>query len=122
MSRRRALALGGTVTLGGLVAACTGTGSSTATAPSTTAAGTDAVTALLDQAPQCVMGVEETQGPYWFDVHSIRSDIREDRPGTNLQLALRVQDMTNCSVDGKAAAVSNAVVEIWHCDAGGVYS
>ncbi|MFC9359765.1 intradiol ring-cleavage dioxygenase [Rhodococcus sp. NPDC057014] len=128
ISRRRAFAVGGTVSLGGLIAACTGNGSSGTSAPATSTAAAssatsaDAVTALLDQAPQCVMAVEETQGPYWFDVDSIRSDIREDRPGTNLQLALRVQDLTNCSADGSAAVVSNAVVEIWHCDAGGVYS
>ena len=129
ISRRRALALGGTVSLGGLIAACTGngSGSTSASATSTAAASSattsaDTVTALLDQAPQCVLAVEETQGPYWFDVDSIRSDIREDRPGTKLQLALRVQDLTNCSADGSAAVVSNAVVEIWHCDAGGVYS
>ncbi|WAM17122.1 intradiol ring-cleavage dioxygenase [Rhodococcus sp. JS3073] len=130
ISRRRALAVGGTVSLGGLIAACTGNGSSstsasatsTATASSATTTSADTVTALLDQAPQCVLAVEETQGPYWFDVDSIRSDIREDRPGTDLQLALRVQDLTNCSADGSAAVVSNAVVEIWHCDAGGVYS
>jgi protocatechuate 3,4-dioxygenase beta subunit len=130
ISRRRALAVGGTVSLGGLIAACTGNGSSstsasaTSTAAASSAATTsaDTVSALLDQAPQCVMAVEETQGPYWFDVDSIRSDIREDRPGTKLQLALRVQDLTNCSADGSAAVVSNAVVEIWHCDAGGVYS
>ncbi len=35
---------------------------------------------------------------------------------------MRVQDLTNCSADGSAGAVANAVVEIWHCDAGGVYS
>jgi hypothetical protein len=29
---------------------------------------------------------EETQGPCWFDVDSIRSDLREDRPGTPLLL------------------------------------
>ncbi|OUS95665.1 protocatechuate dioxygenase [Rhodococcus sp. NCIMB 12038] len=130
ISRRRAFAVGGTVSLGGLIAACTGNASSgtsasatsTAAASSATTTSADAVTTLLDQAPQCVMAVEETQGPYWFDVDSIRSDIRKDRPGTNLQLALRVQDLTNCSADGSAAVVSNAVVEIWHCDAGGVYS
>ena len=129
ISRRRALAVGGTVSLGGLIAACTGNGSSStsASATSTAAASSaatsaDTVSALLDQAPRCVLAVEETQGPYWFDVDSIRSDIREDRPGTKLQLALRVQDLTNCSADGSAAVVSNAVVEIWHCDAGGVYS
>ncbi|MGF7121513.1 hypothetical protein J2X34_001926 [Rhodococcus sp. BE178] len=74
ISRRRALALGGTISLGGLIAACSnggGSGSSAtapATAPATAAASGGTVDAqllaLLDQAPRCVMAVEETQGPY----------------------------------------------------------
>jgi protocatechuate 3,4-dioxygenase beta subunit len=39
-----------------------------------------------------------------------------------LKLALRVQDMSACKAGGTAAPVANSVVEIWHCDAGGVYS
>ncbi|MET3639659.1 protocatechuate dioxygenase [Rhodococcus hoagii] len=141
ISRRRALALGGTVSLTGLLAACSGGGSSTTAATASSVSGSSGASgvsgasgslatgtvdeqllALLDQAPRCVLAVEETQGPYWFDVDSIRSDIREDRPGLELNLAMRVQDLTNCSADGTAGAVANAVVEIWHCDAGGVYS
>ncbi|MCL2532731.1 MAG: protocatechuate dioxygenase [Nocardiaceae bacterium] len=132
ISRRRALALGGTVGLSGLIAACSGGGGGSAATTTTAAAGTttaaatgtadEQLLALLDQAPRCVMAVEETQGPYWFDVDSIRSDIREDRPGLELDLAMRVQDLTNCSADGTEPGVANAVVEIWHCDAGGVYS
>lgn len=130
VSRRRALALGGTLSLSGLLAVACGaddTTASTASGSTTTSTATPAgsveeqLRALLDEAPSCVMTSEETQGPYWFDVDSIRRDIREDRPGLELQLALRVQDLTDCGVGG-AAAVSNAVVEIWHCDAGGVYS
>ena len=133
VSRRRALGLGGSIGLGGLLAACGGdkgagdttssTTTSTGTAtvqPSTTAAAD--VLALLDQAGTCTLAQEATQGPYWFDVDSIRSDLREDRPGTTLTLALRVQDISGCSAGGEAAPVANSVVEIWHCDAGGVYS
>ncbi|WP_420813813.1 intradiol ring-cleavage dioxygenase, partial [Phytoactinopolyspora endophytica] len=69
----------------------------------------------LDSAGTCSLTREATQGPYWFDVDSIRSDLREDRPGTTLQLALRVWD-ASCEPLG------NSVVEIWHCDAGGMYS
>ncbi|NKS98483.1 protocatechuate dioxygenase [Rhodococcus hoagii] len=141
ISRRRALALGGTVSLTGLLAACSGGGSPTTAATASSVSGSSGASGvsgasgslatgtvdeqlleLLDQAPRCVLAVEETQGPYWFDVDSIRSDIREDRPGLELNLAMRVQDLTNCSADGSAGAVANAVVEIWHCDAGGVYS
>jgi protocatechuate 3,4-dioxygenase beta subunit len=132
ISRRRALGLGGSIGLGGLLAACgddgatdsassarTGTGTATAQPSATTAAD---VLALLDQAGTCTLAQEATQGPYWFDVDSIRSDLREDRPGTAFTLALRVQDISECSSGGEAAPVANSVVEIWHCDAGGVYS
>jgi len=142
VSRRRALGLGGTIGLGGLLAACSGrtteaTGSSTsasatATAtstPSATGTGAGALTtaasdviALLDKAGTCAMSTEETAGPYWFDVDSIRTDLREDRPGTPLHLALRVQDTSSCGSGGAATPVANSVVEIWHCDAGGMYS
>ena len=56
------------------------------------------------------------RGPDYFDADSIRSDIREGRPGTPLVLALRVRAGDDC------APVENAIVDIWHCDAGGVYS
>ncbi|MFD4469217.1 protocatechuate dioxygenase [Rhodococcus sp. NPDC058505] len=121
VSRRRALALGGTVGLSGLIAACSTGGSSDT--PPTTAAGSasDDAVALLARAPQCVAGKEETQGPYWFDVDSIRNDIREDRPGTTFEVVLRIQDSDTCT-PASGGGIANAVVEIWHCDAGGVYS
>jgi hypothetical protein len=50
------------------------------------------------------LATEETQGPYWFDVDSIRTDLRQDRPGMPLKLALRVQDMSACKAGGTAAA------------------
>jgi protocatechuate 3,4-dioxygenase beta subunit len=135
VSRRRALSIGGTISLSGLIAACGGgakddgaaatapeTTATTATTGTTTAPASDGILAALDEAPSCVLATEETQGPYWFDVDSIRRDIREDRPGARLDLALRVQDMTECKAGGDPAPVADAVVEIWHCDAGGVYS
>ncbi|WP_116951198.1 intradiol ring-cleavage dioxygenase [Jiangella endophytica] len=118
IARRRALGLGGTVGLGAVLAACgvgaaNGTGSPAATAtPSAT--GTDLV-ALLDAVDMAGTSPETTEGPYWFDVDSIRSDLREDRPGATLTLALRVQDAQN-------TPLPDSVVEIWHCDAGGEYS
>jgi protocatechuate 3,4-dioxygenase beta subunit len=139
ITRRRALSLGGTVGLGGVLAACgggstggggdsspsrsaTATATATATAASSPADASADVVALLDEARTCTMAREGTQGPYWFDVDSIRRDIREDRPGTPLHLAVRVQDLARCSTGGEAAPVADSVVEIWHCDAGGVYS
>jgi protocatechuate 3,4-dioxygenase beta subunit len=134
ISRRRALSLGGTIGLSGLLAAC-GDADETSTAASTSATSTTSVAsaataaaptadliAMLDKANTCVTSKEETQGPYWFDVDSIRTDIREERPGAVLQLGLRVQDLTKCSTGDEVTLVSNCVVEIWHCDAGGIYS
>jgi protocatechuate 3,4-dioxygenase beta subunit len=130
VSRRRALGLGGTIGLGGVLVACGGsTSTPTAAATSSAAAvpsasgtaSTDILT-LLDNANTCTMAQEQTQGPYWFDVDSVRTDIREDRPGTALTLALRVHDTSSCSAGGAPTPVPNAVVEIWHCDAGGAYS
>jgi protocatechuate 3,4-dioxygenase beta subunit len=133
ISRRRALGLGGTVSLGALVAACTGSSSPAASpsgspsaaassppTPSSTASSD--VLALLDQANTCATAKEETQGPYWFDVDSIRSDLREDRPGTPLVLAVRAHDLSQCTNGAAPTPIPNSVVEIWHCDAGGVYS
>jgi protocatechuate 3,4-dioxygenase beta subunit len=129
ISRRRALGLGGTVGLGALVAACTGSSpSGGASAPSSSrslSASSTApsdVLALLDAANTCLAAREETQGPYWFDVDSIRSDLREDRPGASLLLAVRAHDLSQCTNGSAPTAIPNSVVEIWHCDAGGVYS
>ncbi len=122
VSRRRALGIGGLVGVAGVLAACgTDTPANPATTP-TAASSADELSALLNQAPRCVMTAEETQGPYWFDVDDIRQDIREDRPGLQLDLALRVQDLARCNADPAVGGVANAVVEIWHCDAGGEYS
>lgn len=134
ISRRRALGLGGSVGLAGLVAACTN--SNSAQTAATSAAGSATATTmavaagsveqklreLLDAAPGCITSPEETQGPYYFDVDSIRSNITEDRPGLPLELMIRVQNAQGCVVGSTENPVANAAVEIWHCDAGGVYS
>ncbi|MGA6167785.1 intradiol ring-cleavage dioxygenase [Amycolatopsis magusensis] len=71
---------------------------------------------MFSEAGTCTLTPETTQGPYYFDADKVRADIREDRPGTTLRLALKVQDSETC------APLPNAVVEIWHCDANGLYS
>ena len=122
VSRRRALAIGGTVGLSGVLAACATAGDAPSGGAATTTAVVTDPAALLDVANTCILAEEKGQGPYWFDVDSIRSDIRDGRPGLTLALALRVHDVSSCSVGGPVKPVPNAVVEIWHCDAGGVYS
>lgn len=69
-----------------------------------------------EAATACVLSPEVTEGPYWIDNHLTRRDITEGRPGLPLELVLTVQDATTCT------AIKGADVELWHCDAVGVYS
>jgi protocatechuate 3,4-dioxygenase beta subunit len=124
LDRRQALAAFGTVSLGGLLAACSGddepTGAVTTSEGATTSVQTKttakATAELFDESAACRVTAELTEGPFYFDVDSIRSDITEDREGTPLRLALRVRDAGSCE------PIENAVVDIWHCDATGLYS
>jgi len=69
-----------------------------------------------EAATTCVLSPEVTEGPYWIDNHLTRRDITEGRPGLPLELVLTVQDAKTCT------AIKSADVELWHCDAVGVYS
>ncbi|MGC0401986.1 protocatechuate 3,4-dioxygenase beta subunit [Streptomyces sp. SAI-126] len=59
---------------------------------------------------------ETTEGPYYIDADKIRRDVTEDREGIPLLLDIRVIDSETCR------PIRNAAVDIWHCDAVGVYS
>jgi protocatechuate 3,4-dioxygenase beta subunit len=74
--------------------------------------------------PSCVVRPQQTEGPYFLDARLNRSDIRSDpgggpaRPGVPLRLIFEVS-----RVDGAACApLGGATVDIWQCDAAGVYS
>jgi protocatechuate 3,4-dioxygenase beta subunit len=64
----------------------------------------------------CVLAPEQTEGPYYVDDAALRRDVREGRPGVPLTLRLTVLTASSCK------PIKGAAVEIWHCDAGGVYS
>jgi protocatechuate 3,4-dioxygenase beta subunit len=74
--------------------------------------------------PACVVRPEQTEGPYFVDEKLDRSDIRSDpargvlKEGTPLALILAVSGLR----DGGCAPLAGAHVDIWHCDALGVYS
>jgi protocatechuate 3,4-dioxygenase beta subunit len=126
LTRRQALAGLGTVTLGSLLAACGGDDGGGSATPVATTEGeaatveprsTPSSTAgLFDDSSSCTLTAEQAEGPYYFDADSIRSDIREDRDGTRLRLAIRVRAAGECT------PLADAVVDVWHCDATGVYS
>jgi protocatechuate 3,4-dioxygenase beta subunit len=74
--------------------------------------------------PSCVVRPEQTEGPYFVDEKLNRADIRVDptdgsvRPGVPLRLQFNVSRISG----GNCAALSGAIVDVWHCDASGVYS
>lgn len=64
----------------------------------------------------CVLTPEQEEGPFYIDLAQVRRDIVENRPGVPLALALTVVDANTCE------PIRDAAVDIWHCDALGVYS
>jgi protocatechuate 3,4-dioxygenase beta subunit len=126
ISRRQALAGLGSISVGALIAACSDDDDSSGLDPPETNTGTTAevepktssgdLASRFDDAAACRQTAEETEGPFYFDVDKIRSDIREDREGVTLRLGVRVRDAAECE------PIANAVVDVWHCDAEGSYS
>ena len=64
----------------------------------------------------CVLAPEQTEGPYYLDDAQVRRNVTEGKAGVPLVLRLAVVSASTCK------PVRGAAVEIWHCDAGGVYS
>ncbi|MDQ6857902.1 MAG: intradiol ring-cleavage dioxygenase [Chloroflexota bacterium] len=118
--------LGGSALVVACAPAAVGAPSATATALSgptsnATAVVTPAASVVL---PSCVVRPALTEGPYFVDERLARSDIRSDpangtvRPGTPLRLTFLVSRVSGTS----CAALASATVDVWHCDALGVYS
>src|SRR3954447_2041230 len=72
--------------------------------------------AVASGAITCVLTPEMTEGPYYVSGEKVRRNITEGRPGVALALALKVVDASSCK------PFKGATVDIWHCDALGVYS
>jgi protocatechuate 3,4-dioxygenase beta subunit len=64
----------------------------------------------------CTLYPQQTEGPFYLDREMVRRDIKEGRPGVPLRLALRVVSAGTC------APLAGVAVDVWHCDAAGVYS
>jgi protocatechuate 3,4-dioxygenase beta subunit len=72
--------------------------------------------AVASGAVSCVLTPEQTEGPYYIANEKVRRNIAEGRPGAPLVLRLFVVDASTCR------PIKGAAVDIWHADAGGVYS
>ena len=132
LSRRSAIKLLGGASLALIAGCATGSLASTTTAAAsassstaggttTTAAAVGSSTTVFGSDGACVLIPEETAGPYPLDLSSdevfFRTDITEGRPGIPLALTLA---LVNASAE--CAPIADARVDLWHCDADGVYS
>lgn len=66
--------------------------------------------------PGCTLAPAQEEGPFYINLAQIRRDIVEDRHGVPLALMLTVVDARTCE------PIRDAAVDIWQCDALGVYS
>ncbi|HEY8761466.1 MAG TPA: intradiol ring-cleavage dioxygenase [Candidatus Dormibacteraeota bacterium] len=125
---RRSLLLG-TLSLAAVsfLAACTGgvrSAVSSSASPSAATTATGSPSPVVVATPACVVTPAETEGPYFVDERLNRSDIVSDpsdgsrRPGIPLSLTFSVAQVGT----GGCTALPNAQVDVWHCDALGVYS
>lgn len=64
----------------------------------------------------CTLTAEQEVGPYYIDYEKMRRDITEGKPGLPLTLRVALVDAKRCT------PLQDAALDIWHCDAMGVYS
>jgi protocatechuate 3,4-dioxygenase beta subunit len=72
--------------------------------------------AVASGAVSCVLTPEQTEGPYYIANEAVRRNITDGRPGVPLLLRAFVVNASTCK------PIKAAAVDIWHADAGGVYS
>jgi protocatechuate 3,4-dioxygenase beta subunit len=106
MRRRELMALSAGALASGVLYAC-GAGEDEATR--SVAGGATAT-------PDCVLTPAQEEGPFYIDLAQVRRDIVEDRRGVPLALTVTVVDSGACE------PIRDAAVDVWHCDALGVYS
>jgi protocatechuate 3,4-dioxygenase beta subunit len=110
----------GSSTTGPLGASSSSTGAGTVGAD-----GADALDpSIFEDAGSCGLTATDIGGPFFIDDSEIpndislfRSDIRDNHPGCELRLYIRLLDARN-----NREPIADAEVYIWHCDADGHYS
>ena len=131
LSRRQALMMfggGALAFLSGCGGGSSGPATSTTTTPTATpiagATATPIPTATSTNGLTCIATPALTEGPYFVDEMLNRSDIRADpttgilKTGALLNLNFNVSQISSAG----CAALTNAMVDVWHTDALGKYS
>src|SRR6476620_11944046 len=104
-----------------LLASCGAAGTALTDTTSTGASGT---TTPTGGSSACVLTASLTEGPFFVDEKLNRSDIRPDpvtgavSAGIPLALTFNVQRVTS----NACTPLTGAYLDVWHCDAAGVYS
>jgi protocatechuate 3,4-dioxygenase beta subunit len=110
ITRRAALSALGTTVAGVAVAGATGSVGSAA------AAATNRATRATRAAGACTLTAEQEIGPFYVAYDRVREDIVGGAVGLPLELEITVISSLTCK------PIDNAAVDIWQCDAEGVYS
>lgn len=127
LSRREVLSLlglGGAAVLGGAASLEASAKAEGVSSMEAAGAGAPSGAAASFRLPACVVRPEQTEGPYFVETGLNRSDIRSDptdgsvREGAPLQLTVQ---LSRVDADG-CRPLPGALVDLWQCDAMGVYS
>jgi protocatechuate 3,4-dioxygenase beta subunit len=116
LSRRRVLGLAATSAIGVVVSQSLGAcGTEAAASPSDTTDTTN---------PSCVVTAALTEGPFFVDERLNRSDIRADPVSGAVSQGVPLAMRFNVSrvASGSCTPLTGAFLDVWHCDAAGVYS
>ncbi|MEU2420275.1 intradiol ring-cleavage dioxygenase [Streptomyces sp. NPDC007851] len=114
---KRKLARRTVLAAGSVAVTAVGVGSAFAASDATVAEqGTEAAAASASEGGCYTLTSELVEGPYYIDADKLRQDVTEDQEGIPLFLTLKVIDADTCK------PLRNAAVDIWHCNASGIYS
>lgn len=106
----------GALAMAGQLAACMNLPNSTVASSVGRGSPNPGTSGSANLSPDCVLTPEETEGPYYVKSSQIRQDITEGKAGQAMQLVLTVVNARTCE------PIPNAMVDVWHADAEGVYS
>lgn len=109
ITRRRGLALAGTGGVGLWIASLGGLNPAFARS-------TDGDDYVADAAAACSLTAEQEEGPFYVAVDDVREDIVLGQAGIPLEIRITIINSQTCK------PIKHAAVDIWHCDASGIYS
>lgn len=128
LTRRSALlALGGAASAGVLLSCGGGSDGDTVTSTSSTSGGTSSgATTSTTSSTACTVTPEGEIGPYFVDDSAAafnRGDIRSNLDGSDTQTGIPVTlNITVVDSENSCVGLQSAQIDIWHCNAPGVYS